>query len=44
MSGSYDEGKAAALLEVAKNMKAKGMDVTDIMEMTGLVKEEVEKI
>lgn len=44
LSGSYDEGKAAALLEVAKNMKAKGMDVTDIMEMTGLVKEEVEKI
>lgn len=44
LSGSYDEGKAAALLEVAKNMKAKGMDVKIIMEMTGLDKDDVEKM
>ena len=44
LSGSYDEGKAAALLEVAKNMKAKGMDVKTIIEMTGLDKEDVEKM
>lgn len=41
---SYDDGKTDALIEVAKKMKAKGMDVKEIMEMTGLDKEEVEKL
>lgn len=44
LAGSYDDGKAAALLEVAKNMKAKGMNVQTIMEMTGLDKKEIEKM
>lgn len=41
---SYDDGKTDALIEVAKKMKAKGMDVKEIMEMTGLDKEDVEKM
>ena len=48
MEGRYDEGKLAGgaekAVEIAKNMKAAGMDVDTICEMTGVSKEEVEGI
>jgi predicted transposase/invertase (TIGR01784 family) len=40
MDTSFEEGK----IEVAGKMKAKGYDVEEISEMTGLSKEEIEKL
>nr|WP_317577330.1 PD-(D/E)XK nuclease family transposase [Segatella copri] len=42
--GSYDDGQTDKAIEIAKKMKEIGMDVKDIIEMTGLDKEEVEKM
>ena len=39
-----EEGKKKNQLEVAKKMKAKDMDINIIIEITGLTKEEIEKI
>lgn len=39
-----EEGKKKNQLEVAKKMKAKDMDIKIIIEITGLTKEEIEKI
>ena len=48
MGGSYDEGikkgEDRKAIQIAQKMKAKGMDVDTIMEMTGLDKEEIEKM
>ena len=41
---SYDEGKAERSVEIARQMKAKGMDVNLISEITGLTIDEIEKI
>ena len=38
------EGKAEGKIEIALKMRQKGMDVAEIMEMTGLSREEVERI
>ena len=37
-------GIAESKLEIAKKLKAKGMDISDISEITGLSKEEIEKL
>ena len=46
MEGRYDEGKLAGeaekAVEIAKKMKAAGMDVETISKMTGVSKEEIE--
>ena len=46
MEGRYDEGKLAGgeekAVEIAKKMKAAGMDVETIYKMTGVSKEEIE--
>lgn len=48
LEGSYDEGVKTGedrkAIQIAQKMKAKGMDVATIIEMTGLKKEEIEKI
>lgn len=48
MEGRYDEGKLAGgaekAVEIAKKMKAAGMDVETIYKMTGVSKEEIEGI
>ena len=56
LHGSYDDGRQDGkqegkqegmqfkAIQIAKKMKAKGMDVDTIMEMTGLDKEEIEKL
>lgn len=44
LSGSYDDGQRDAAIQIAKNLKKIGMDVKTIMEMTGLNKQDVEKI
>ncbi len=48
MQGRYDEGVQAGettkALEIAKKMKAAGMEVGTICEMTGVKKEEIENI
>ena len=48
MEGRYDEGKLAGgaekAVEIAKKMKAAGMDVETICKMTGVSKEEIEEI
>ena len=41
---SFDEGKAEGKLEIARQMKAKGMDSSLIAEITGLPIDEVEKL
>ena len=40
----YDKGVDDGKLQIAKNMLKKGMNVSDIVEITGLTKEEVEKL
>lgn len=42
--GSYNDDQTDKAIEIAKKMKEIGMDVKDIIEMTGLDKEEVEKM
>ena len=48
MGGSYDEGvkkgEDRKAIQIAQKMKAKGMDVDTIMEMTGLDAEEIENL
>ena len=39
-----DDGAEKEKLQIAKNMLKKGMSVSDIKEITGLTKEEIEKI
>ncbi len=41
---SFDEGKAEGKLEIARQMKAKGMDSDLISEITGLQIDEIEKL
>ena len=38
------EGAKEEKLQIAKNMLKKGMDLSDIIEITGLMKEEIEKL
>ena len=38
------EGKKERSIEIAKKMKSKKMDIDDIIEITGLTKEEIEKL
>ena len=38
------EGAKAKEIQIAKNMLKKGMNILDIIEITGLTKEEVEKL
>ena len=38
------EGKTEAKNEIAKKMKAKNMSIEEIVELTGLTKEEIEKL
>ena len=48
MEGSYKdgvkEGELQKAIQIAKNLKTIGMDIDTIHEMTGLPKEEIEKI
>ena len=44
MEGRYDEGKLAKAFEIAYKMKAAGMDVDTICEMTGLEKRKIESL
>ena len=39
-----EQGQKSEKLSIAKNMLAKGMKATDILELTGLTKEELEKL
>ena len=39
-----EEGLSEGKKEIAKKMKAKNMQIEEIMELTGLSKEEIEKI
>lgn len=41
---SFDEGKAERNIEIARQMKAKGMDSNLISEITGLPINEIEKM
>jgi predicted transposase/invertase (TIGR01784 family) len=38
------EGKAEGKMETARIMKSKGFSVTDIADITGLTKKEIEKL
>ena len=40
----YNKGKIEEKTEIAKKMKEKHFEISDIIEMTGLTKEEIEKI
>ena len=44
MEGSYKDGVKEGKIQVAKKLKTIGMDVNTIHEMTGLTKEEIEKL
>lgn len=41
---SYEEGKNQTKIEIAKNLLNKKMNLSDISEITGLTKEEIEKL
>ena len=40
----YQEGKNDRNKEIAKNMLKKGMNIEDIIDITGLTKEEIKKL
>ena len=40
----YDKGVKANKIEIAKKMKIKNMKIDEISEITGLTKEEIEKL
>lgn len=44
IQNAKDDGEEKAKIEIAQKMKAKGMDVDTIIEITGLTKEEIEKL
>ena len=44
LGNGKDDGEEKAKIEIAQKMKAKGMDVDTIIEITGLKKEEIEKL
>jgi predicted transposase/invertase (TIGR01784 family) len=44
LEAKFDKGKAEGKIEIALKMRQKGMDVAEVMEMTGLSREEVERI
>ena len=41
---SYHEGEKTASIEIAKKMKSKGKSIEEIIEFTGLSKEEIEEL
>lgn len=41
---AYDEGKADGKIEIARNLKRKGLDIAIIVEATGLSKEEISNL
>jgi predicted transposase/invertase (TIGR01784 family) len=41
---AFDEGKLEGKLEIAKNAKEIGLKIDDIVKLTGLTKEEIEKL
>jgi predicted transposase/invertase (TIGR01784 family) len=41
---AYEDGKEEGKLEMAKKLKEKGMDIEEIVEVTGLTKEEIENM
>jgi predicted transposase/invertase (TIGR01784 family) len=40
---AFDEGKIEGKIEIAKKATAMGMDIEDIIKLTGLSKDEIEK-
>jgi predicted transposase YdaD len=44
LEAKFDKGKAEGKIEIALKMRQKGMDVAEIMEMTGLSREDVESV
>ena len=40
----FEEGKIEGKIEIAKNLMSKGFDISEIVELTGIDKEELEKI
>ena len=44
MDTSYSKGEANKSLEIAQKMKAKGYPIEDIVEITGLSPEQIEKL
>ena len=40
----FNEGINQTKIETTKKMKEKGIDISDIMDITGLTKEEIEKL
>ncbi len=44
LKNSLDTAKDEKAIEIAKNMIAKGYEVTEIVDLTGLTKEQVEKL
>ena len=44
MEGAKEEGEKNKTIEIAKKMKKKGMIINDIIEITGLTKEEIQKL
>ncbi len=44
MQKGVDDGIEKGIMKIAKSMLKKGMNVSDIIEITGLTKEEIEKL
>ena len=44
INGALEKGRREAMLEVASNLKKRGMTIEDIIDVTGLSKKEVEKL
>lgn len=44
MTAARDQGRAEGKIDVAKKMLEKNMDISFIIEVTGLTKEEIEKL
>jgi predicted transposase/invertase (TIGR01784 family) len=44
IDSAFDEGKLEGKLETAKSAKLMGLKVEDIVKLTGLTKEEIERL
>ena len=44
INGAREEGRTEGIMEVASNLKKRGMTTEEIVELTGLTKEEVEAL
>jgi predicted transposase/invertase (TIGR01784 family) len=44
LEAKFDRGRAEGKIEIALKMRQKGMEIVEVMEMTGLSREDIERL